>query len=145
VVLASDPAPAAEAPRPRAKRAAKAVRTADAKPALSPRAASLFQKASFPKVARGHSNSVVQLGAYADRGFVNVAWGNIAKKYPALRGYSPSTARFESAKGTVYRLSVQGFASDGDARDFCEALQSAGGSCFVRSVAGDAPVRLASL
>ena len=49
------------------------------------------------------------------------------------------------AKGTVYRLSVQGFASDNDARDFCEALQSAGGSCFVRAVAGDAPVRLAAL
>ena len=35
--------------------------------------------------------------------------------------------------------------SDGDARDFCEALQSAGGKCFVRSIAGDAPVRLAAL
>ena len=154
VFAAADPAPvapvaAAEAPRPQPKRTATKVaekaKGPAAKPSLSPRAANLFQKASFPKLARGNSKSVVQLGAYADRGFVNVAWGNFAKKYPALRGYSPASARFESAKGTVYRLSVQGFATDGDAREFCSSLKKAGGSCFVRSVAGDAPVRLASL
>lgn len=121
------------------------------KPSLSPRAASLadsrppVRKASFPKVARGNSNSVVQIGAYASRSFVGTAWTNLAKKYPALRGYTPSTARFDSDKGLVYRLSVQGFASDDAARDFCESLQQAGGSCFVRTVAGDAPVRLAAL
>jgi D-alanyl-D-alanine carboxypeptidase len=138
---------AAAAPKAQHKRtAAKAP-----KPALSPRAASfsdsrpIARKAAFPKAARGNSKAVVQLGAYASRSFVGVAWGNFAKKYPALRGYNPATARFESAKGTVYRLSVQGFASDAAARDFCGALKRAGGSCFVRSVAGDAPVRLASL
>jgi D-alanyl-D-alanine carboxypeptidase len=138
------------APRPQPKKRA-AAKAAAPKPALSPRAASfsdsrpLARKAAFPKAARGNSKAVVQLGAYASRSFVGVAWGNFAKKYPALRGYNPATARFESAKGTVYRLSVQGFASDAAAREFCSALKSAGGSCFVRSVAGDAPVRLASL
>lgn len=145
LAAAADPMPVAEAPMPQPKRAAAKAKTAAAKPGLSPRAASLMQKASFPKVARGNSKSVVQIGAYADRGFVNVAWSNIAKKYPALRGYSPATARFDSPKGLVYRLSVQGFASDDAARDFCGALKRAGGSCFVRTVAGDAPVRLASL
>ena len=140
---AADPAPVViEAPKPRLKRAAK---TAAAKPGLSPRAARLMHKASFPKVARGNSKSVVQLGAYNSRAFVGAAWSDFAKKYPALRGYSPATARFDSARGTVYRLSVQGFASDSAARDFCVALKQAGASCFVRSVAGDAPVRLASL
>ena len=137
------PAPAAEAPKPRAKRTT--AKAPAVKPGLSPRAASQMHKASFPKVARGNSKSVVQLGAYNSRGFVGVAWSDFAKKYPALRGYSPATARFESAKGTVYRLSVQGFASDSAARDFCVALKQAGASCFVRTVAGDAPVRLASL
>ena len=141
------PAPVVEAPKPQPKR----VKAAEAKPALSPRAASFadsrppVRKASFPKVARGNSNSVVQLGAYASHSFVGVAWGKLAKKYPALRGYSPSTARFDSDNGLVYRLSVQGFASDDAARDFCESLQQAGGRCFVRTVAGDAPVRLAAL
>jgi Flp pilus assembly protein TadD len=141
---AAEPAPAFEAPKPQPKRAAKA-KSAAAKPGLSPRAADMMHKASFPKLARGNSKSVVQIGAYAQRSFVGTAWGNFAKKYPALRGYTPSTARFESAKGTVYRLSVKGFASDSDARDFCQSLKRAGGTCFVRSVAGDAPVRLASL
>ena len=136
-------------PKPQPKRVAAKVSTP--KPSLSPRAASLSEgrpavtRAAFPKIARGDSQSVVQIGAYASRSFVGVAWGNLSKKYPALRGYTPSTARFASDKGTVFRLSVQGFASDGDARDFCEALQRAGGKCFVRSIAGDAPVRLASL
>ena len=142
MVASADPAPAVAAPRPQPKRAAKA-KAPVAKPVI--RTASLVHKASFPKVARGNSKSVVQIGAYADRGFVGVAWNSIAKKYPALRGYTPSSARFDSPKGTVYRLSVKGFASDGAARDFCASLKRAGGKCFVRSVAGDAPVRLASL
>ena len=144
MLAAADPAHAAVAPKPKPKRLA-AKRKADAKPGLSPRAASLMHKASFPEVARGNSKSVVQLGAYNSRGFIGTAWSSLAKKYPALRGYTPSSARFESDKGTVYRLSVQGFASDGDARDFCVALKQAGGACFVRTVAGDAPVRLAAL
>ncbi len=137
-VAAADPAPPAPV-------------IAAPKPALSPRAASfsesrpLIRKASFPRAVRGNSKSVVQLGAYGSSSFVGVAWNNISKKYPALRGYTPATARFASAKGTVFRLSIQGFASDGDARNFCGALKRAGGSCFVRTVAGDAPVRLASL
>ena len=141
------PPPVAEAPKPAPKRItkAKSKSASAAKPNASARAAGLFHKASFPKAVRGNSRSVVQIGAYAQRSFVNVAWANLAKKYPALRDYSPSSARFESTKGTVYRLSLQGFASDSQARDFCVSLKRAGGNCFVRSVAGDAPVRLASL
>ncbi len=151
MMAAADPAPIAappvvETPKPQARKAAKAkAKSAAAKPALSSKSATLFHKASFPKVGRGKSSAVVQLGAYSSRSFVNVAWSNLAKKHAALRDFTPSSARFDSAKGTVYRLSIQGFASDGDARDFCEALQQRGGKCFVRSVAGDAPVRLAAL
>jgi Flp pilus assembly protein TadD len=144
-VAAADPAPVVPPPVAKAAKAKAAPAIAEAKPGLSPRASSLFRKASLAKPARGNSNAVVQLGAYSSSNFVHVAWNNISKKYPALRGYDPSTARFESAKGTVYRLSVKGFASDAQARDFCSSLKSAGGSCFVRDTAGDAPVRLASL
>ena len=143
--LLAAPSAAFEAPRPQVKAKRVAAKTKAAEPGLSPRAATLMHKANFPKVARGNSKSVVQLGAYSSRGFVGTAWSNLAKKYPALRGYAPASARFESTKGTVYRLAVQGFASDSDARDFCVALKQAGASCFVRSVAGDAPVRLAAL
>lgn len=143
----ADPAPAALPPvieQLKAKRAADRTKAKAAK-RTQQSAAGLMHKASFPKAARGNSKSVVQIGAYGSRGFVGVAWTNLAKKYPALREFTPSSARFDSARGTVYRLSVQGFASDAAARDFCASLKRAGGNCFVRSVAGDAPVRLAAL
>lgn len=94
--------------------------------------------------ATGKSNSVVQLGAYSSPDRVTLAWANITKRYPALSKYTPVRARFEGPKGIVWRLSIKGFASDGEARDRCELLQSRGGKCFVRRVAGDAPVQFAS-
>ena len=127
-----------------------AARKIVAKPGLSPRAASLsdarlpVRRAALGRPS-GNSRSVVQLGAYASRGFVSVAWTKLAAKYPALRGYSPSTARFESSRGTVYRLSVSGFDSGNHAQRMCAALKTKGAACFVRSVAGDVPVRMASL
>jgi hypothetical protein len=53
--------------------------------------------------------------------------------------------RFSSAKGTFYRLSVKGFGSVNEALALCSSLRRAGGSCFVRNVAGDAPVNIASV
>jgi Flp pilus assembly protein TadD len=92
----------------------------------------------------GHSNSVVQLGAYSSPQRVTVAWNQITKRYPALAGYTPMRARFDGPKGTVWRLSIKGFASRDEASGRCELLQNRGGKCFVRTVAGDAPVQLAS-
>ena len=121
-------------------------RNSSPRPGLSPRAASL-DNASLPvrRTAFGGSRSVVQLGAYSSRAGVSSGWAKLAAKYPALRGYAPSTARFEGPKGTFYRLSVSGFGTGGDAKSMCSSLKTKGGACFVRSVAGDAPIRLASL
>jgi len=92
----------------------------------------------------GKSSAVVQLGAYASPQRVAAAWNITARRHNVLKGYVPMSARFDSARGTVYRLSVKGFASDREARLVCESLRRAGGSCFVRNVAGDAPVQIAS-
>ena len=125
-------------------------RVAGAKPGLSPRAASLsgdrpaLRRASFA-VASGNSKSVVQLGAYSSQANVSAAWNKVSAKYPSLRGYKPGTARFDGPRGIVYRLSVSGFASQGNAQNMCSALKNRGGACFVRTVAGDRPVRMASL
>ena len=54
------------------------------------------------------------------------------------------TARFDGAKGTFYRLSVKGFASDREAIDLCQSLKRAGANCFVRAAYNDAPVQFAS-
>jgi hypothetical protein len=54
------------------------------------------------------------------------------------------SAAFSSPAGTVYRLSVRGFGSAREAGQLCTSLRRAGASCFVRGVAGDLPVRIAS-
>jgi Flp pilus assembly protein TadD len=92
----------------------------------------------------GRSNSVVQLGAYSSADRVTVAWNMLTKRYPALANYTPMRARFTGAKGTFWRLSIKGFGNQQEAIDRCEQLQSRGGKCFVRRVAGDAPVQFAS-
>jgi Flp pilus assembly protein TadD len=96
--------------------------------------------------ARGNGNStaVVQIGAYGSPQRVAAAWDAASKRYSMLRDYTPMSARFNSPMGLVYRLSVKGFSGPSEAKNLCVSVRRAGGSCFVRSVAGDAPVRLAS-
>jgi Flp pilus assembly protein TadD len=91
----------------------------------------------------GRSGAVVQLGAYASPQRVAAAWNAAARRFGGLRGYSPMSARFDSARGPVYRLSVKGFASYGEANGLCVSVRRSGGNCFVRNVAGDAPVQIA--
>jgi Flp pilus assembly protein TadD len=100
---------------------------------------------SAPAVLRtGKSSAVVQLGAFGSRERVAAAWEQLTKRYPKLKAYSPMTARFDSPKGTVYRLSIKGFGSQREAVARCSLLKSRGGACFVRNVAGDAPIQFAS-
>ena len=114
-----------------------------AKPAKARKAAAPVRPAALP-LATGNSKAVVQLGAYSSEARVSAAWAQLSKKYPGLRKYSPMVARFDGPKGTVWRLSVRGFGSQSEALSSCSALRGKGGSCFVRSTAGDSPVQLAS-
>jgi Flp pilus assembly protein TadD len=116
------------------------------KPAKVQRAAAKKQPLPVRNAAlrKGNANSVVQLGAYGSPERVAAAWNKVARRFSDLRGYTPVSARFDSPKGTFYRLSVKGFVSDREARLVCESLRRSGGSCFVRNVAGDAPVQIAS-
>ena len=113
------------------------------KPAAAPRKPAPVRPAVAPRVS-GNSKAVVQLGAYSSSERVSLAWAQFVKKYPALASYSPVRARFDSAKGTVWRLSVQGFGSQREAQVRCQSLRSKGGNCFVRANAGDAPFQFAS-
>ncbi len=103
----------------------------------------VVRRASLPR-ATGNSTSVVQLGAYGSPQRVAAAWNTAARSHAMLRAYSPMSARFNSPKGLVYRLAVKGFGNPEQAKDLCMSLRRAGTSCFVRTVAGDVPVRLAS-
>ncbi len=120
------------------------------RPGLTPAAVRLTQ--SLPELRRNaslrlgasRSRAVVQLGAFNSRAYISGAWNRAASRHAALRNYTPVTARFDGAKGTFYRLSVKGFASDRQAIDLCNSLKRAGANCFVRAAYNDAPVRLAS-
>lgn len=92
----------------------------------------------------GKSKAVVQLGAYRSPQHVSAAWDQLTDRYPALREFSPLRARFDSPKGTFYRLSIQGFGSQQEAIARCKLLKNRGGNCFVRNIAGDAPIQIAS-
>ena len=113
---------------------------------VKPQLASLTVKVppARPLLHQGKSNAVVQLGAYSSREGVEAAWAKLTKRYPKLRAYAPMTARFDSPKGTVYRLAIKGFSSQHEAVARCSQLKSSGGACFVRNVAGDSPVQFAS-
>lgn len=87
---------------------------------------------------------VVQLGAFSTAKRVESAWDLFAGRHASLRDYVPTSARFVSSDGPVYRLSVKGFASVGEAKTLCVSLRKQGKSCFVRQIAGDSPVRFAS-
>jgi hypothetical protein len=138
--------PRLAAPRP----AVRKVAAHAPRPALTPAATRLTQtltelrRNTALRTGNTRSRTVVQLGAYNSRAFIAGAWNRAASRHAALRNYVPVTARFDGAKGTFYRLSVKGFASDRQAIDLCNSLKRAGANCFVRAAYNDAPVQLAS-
>jgi Flp pilus assembly protein TadD len=125
-----------------------------APPAPAPRAAPSFRnanlkrapmrRAALPRPLAKSINTVVQLAAYDSRAYVADGWNRMVRRHASLRSYSPVIARFNSPQGLVYRLSVKGFATAGEAKDLCQSIKRSGGNCFVRGTAGDAPVRIAS-
>jgi D-alanyl-D-alanine carboxypeptidase len=113
----------------------------------APKPAAAPKKPVRPAVAQkadGNSKAVVQLGAYSSADRVSVAWERLTRKYPALASYSPMRARFDGPKGTVWRLSIQGFDNQREAIAQCQSLRGRGGNCFVRSTNGDSPVQFAA-
>ncbi|HEX8512886.1 MAG TPA: SPOR domain-containing protein, partial [Allosphingosinicella sp.] len=71
------------------------------------------------------------------------AWAQMHKRF-AFADLTPlSTTVAVPGRGTLHRLSVAGFASREAAARTCRSIQSKGGACFVRTVAGDSPVRWA--
>jgi Flp pilus assembly protein TadD len=92
----------------------------------------------------GPGDSVMQIGSYRSPEQVTAGWNRLTQRFPALRGYLPLRARFDSANGIYWRLSIQGFANQREAMARCEQLRNNGGKCFVRGFAGDSPVEIAS-
>ena len=143
---------AAEAPPPppvsMAMMAAASPEAPAAFAAFMPHKAAPVAKPAKPRrvaaVHRGDSNAIVQLGSYRSPQQVAAGWAHLTQRYPALRAYLPMKARFDSPKGTFWRLSIQGFDNQREAIARCDQLKNRGGNCFVRGFAGDAPVQIAS-
>lgn len=112
--------------------------------AAQQRKAAKLQRASAPvrsaALRRGGSTAVVQLGAYGSPQRVLTAWDAASRRYSALRAYAPMSASFASSRGKVYRLSVRGFANQAEASALCSSMRRSGGSCFVRTIAGDSRI-----
>jgi len=111
-------------------------------------------EASRPKVRTvgtraGHAPSgpgrfAVQLGAYSSSSSVERAWAQMLERFGFADLTPLSTTVSVPGRGTLHRLSVAGFASREAAGRTCRSIRAKGGACFVRTVAGDAPVRWAS-
>jgi len=158
VTIAAPPAPAAEVTRPLYADAVQALVATPAPvhaataPKLKVEAVRRFDSApprrvfaeAHPAPHAGPGKFAVQLGAFSNAAAVERAWAKAYKRY-GFAGNTPlSTTVTLPGHGTLHRLSVAGFDSRGAADRICASVRAHGGACFVRAVAGDAPVRWAS-
>jgi Flp pilus assembly protein TadD len=93
---------------------------------------------------RSGGRYVVQLGAFGSSQAVERAWAKAYRLYGFASRTPLSTTIRVAGRGTFHRLSVSGFDSRSDADSACRSVRAKRGSCFVRAVAGDSPVRWAS-
>jgi hypothetical protein len=96
-----------------------------------------------PVVAKSLGGWAVQLGAYSSHGRREIAWGKISARAGFLSAYAPTGSGRKLGKAMLFRLSVSGLATRKEAVNLCVRIKTAGGSCFVRNMRGDEPMRWA--
>lgn len=79
---------------------------------------------------------VVQLGTFGNVAAARSGWLRAVRRYPRLAQHVPTGAGAASRGNSFYRLSVSGFTL-ASAASLCRGYRVRGGSCFVRSSAGD--------
>lgn len=112
---------------------------APAKQAVVPVSQSSAQSSKAKAVESGRF--VVQLGAFKSSASAQKAWNSALNKTSDLGGYKPATARVKVKSASLFRMSVSGFATRETAGLVCAKVKAAGGACFIRSEAGDAPAQ----
>lgn len=93
-------------------------------------------------VQRASGRFVVQLGAFANSAGVERAWAQAYRRY-GFGDQTPLSTTIKIGGRTFHRLSVSGFGDHGEASRVCRQVKAKGGTCFVRTIAGDAPTRWA--
>ena len=111
------------------------------RPAPVVRASSIT--ARIPRAGSGAGRFVVQLGAFSNPQNAERAWQQAERRF-GLGNAEARTATINIGGRTLHRVSIAGFGSRAEAVRLCSSIQARGGSCFVRGVAGDVPVRWAS-
>ncbi len=101
-----------------------------------PAAAKALPKAAPRAIAAG--KFVVQLGAFENAAVSRDAWNRMAPRF-GLSSYDPANAATRVGNASFVRLSVGGFVTREEAKLVCTRIQAAGGKCFVRGMASDAP------
>ncbi len=92
----------------------------------------------------GTGRYVVQIGAYRHVIQAERAWTEAQRRYGLAAEQAVSTTVNLPGRGTFHRLSVAGFAAADQAARTCGTIRARGGTCFVRTVAGDAPLQYAA-
>ena len=83
---------------------------------------------------------VVQLGAFGNASVSRDAWKRMSSRF-GLANYDPATSAAKVGGASFVRLSVGGFANRAEANLVCTRIRTAGGTCFVRGLLGDAPAQ----
>ena len=102
-----------------------------------------FQPRKEVRKARSTGRYVVQIGAYRSAVQVEKAWAQAIRRYRFAREPMSTTVAIPG-KGTFHRLAIAGFETPAEAGKRCGEIRAQGGTCFVRTGAGDAPVQWAS-
>ncbi len=97
-----------------------------------------------PKRARAVSGThIVQLGAFSSTANAKKAWAKYANRYSVLSGFTSASSSVTVGGKRLVRLAAMGFGNKSSAKAACESIKAQGGSCIVRSIGAQKPVRLA--
>jgi cell division septation protein DedD len=80
--------------------------------------------------ANAGSGALIQLGAFPDQQGADAAWGRLSKRFAYLAPLGKSVEKGDKNGTTVFRLRVNA-GSNGQARDICAKLKTAGENCYV--------------
>lgn len=97
-----------------------------------------------PKRARALSGThIVQLGAFSSTANAKKAWAKYSSSYSVLSGFSSASSSVTVGGKRLVRLAAMGFGNKSSAKAACDSIKAQGGSCIVRSIGAEKPVRLA--
>ncbi|WAC49080.1 SPOR domain-containing protein [Asticcacaulis sp. SL142] len=104
-----------------------------ATPAVPAEVVAPVARIETPKPVVAGAGAAVQIGAFTSRDIADKQYAALASSYGMfVSGTSKAVEKVERDGATLYRTSFTGFPTKDKAKAFCDALKSAGKSCFVK-------------